>query len=161
MFAHANTIGGRRSPIPLYSAASTGGNIGSSDAGKLCVYYGNTAAIYVSPSSAVTGEGIGIITTVPSSGIDVSSTAPFYAIPILPGDDVFANFSTATGGSTVIPATTDMGKYISLSTAAGDYANYLAFGTLSTAPTTNFAQFKLLSFDADRREVRAMYIKNA
>jgi hypothetical protein len=159
MFQFANTFNVMSSPIPLYTNATTGGNIGTSDIGKVAIITGEKANLYVSPSSDETGEFLAIITEVPSSGIDVSSTVPFYARPIPQGSILFANYTTGTGGSATLPATSDLGKYISFSTAAGLYSAFLSMGTLSTAPSTNYGQFKLLSFDNDRREAKVLYYK--
>lgn len=147
-----------RNPIPLFaSTAFTTTNVGD-----LVAIVGDKVFSYNTPSTARDADRLAIIHSVDSSGIDANSTAPLWVTPIFQGDMLDVDFSTGTYGSTVIPATSDRGKYIYPSTydssGAGLCAPYLSIATLSTVTSTNVAQFRVTKvYSTDRRNIGVMY----
>lgn len=138
--------------IPVYPGASTvAGFINSSDIGNLCITSSNNGVLPVGTTADFTKNILGIISVVPTATTP-GSTVPFYVAPILPGEQIKANFSTTY--STSLPASTDIGKYVGFSNTTTVAGGVLSIGTLSNVKgTTNGAFFRINRVDSDRREL--------
>jgi hypothetical protein len=146
--------------LPILPTASTLGMFNTSDIGKrLLMASSNTAAMAIGTTAdfAKAAGILGIFVGFQDAGTTNStagSTTPIMYLPILQGEVVEANFSTTF--STALPATTDIGKYISFSnttTLAG--AADLDMGTVGNGYGTTSACFlKITGFDVLRRQIR-------
>lgn len=141
---------------PVLPGASTVlGQITSTCLGHLCMASSNNGLLPVGTTAdfAQAAGILGIIAAVPADTTP-GSTVPFYVMPILPGEEIVADFSTTF--STALPATTDLGKYLGFSnttTFAGAIA--LDMDTLSNVRgSTSASFFKITGIDVARREVR-------
>jgi len=143
--------------MPVLPGASTvTGIINTTDVGKLCMASSNNVLLALGSTQDIARAVgiIGIVATVPISGSTLGGSSDLlYVSPIMYGEEIEADFSTSF--SAVLPATTDVGKYIGFSTnvtVAG--AVSLDMSRLSNVPgTTSGAFFKITGFDVNRRKV--------
>lgn len=131
----------------LPGASTVNGFVSSSDIGKLVVASSNNGVLALG-TTADTNTFIGIVAAVPTATTP-ASTVPFYVWPIGKGELVEADFSTAY--STVLPASTDVGKAMGLpntTTVAG--GSYLTMGSIGNAVgTTSGLFFRVAKVDAN------------
>jgi hypothetical protein len=124
----------------LPGASTVTGFVSSSDIGKLVVASSNNAVLALG-TTADTNVFLGIVASVPTATTP-ASTVPFYIEPIIPGQLYEADFSTTY--STVLPATTDLGRYVGMpntTTVAG--GSYLDMDKLGAVGTTSGNFFKI------------------
>lgn len=152
--AHANcgVRGKPASMLKCLSVASTGGNISSSDIGALVVKSSQAYGLALGTSDYQ--ALVGYVAAVPSTGIDVSSTAPFYVQPFIRGGKYEMSYSTLY--STVHPATTDIGKYVGVCVTSTDRA-IISMNTLANSPastgSTGAPVFRINGYSTAQRKV--------
>ena len=133
--------------ITVLPVSSTGGNIATTDIGKLLVPSSNHGGLALG-TTADNQTYLGIVAAVPTATTP-GSTIPVYAYPIGRGELFEADFSTTY--STVLPASTDVGKFLghaNTTTIAG--GSYLSMGTLGNAAgTTSGCFFKIAKVDTN------------
>jgi hypothetical protein len=138
--------------IPCLSVSSTGGNIASTDIGKLVVASSNNHGLALG-TTADNQVFLGYIAAVPTT-IAVSSSDPFYVQPVLPYEVLEADYSTAISTSTTLPATSDIGKYIGFSNTTTIAGAVLDLDTIGNAKgTTSGCFLRITGFDNVRRKL--------
>lgn len=141
-----------RNLIPCLAVSSMGGNIASTDIGKLVVGSSNNYGLALG-STADNQVFLGYIAAVPTS-IAVSSSELFYVQPVLPYEILEADYSTAISTSTSLPATSDIGKYIGFSNTTTIAGAVLDLDTLGNAKgTTSGCFFRVTGVDNERRKL--------
>jgi hypothetical protein len=136
--------------LKCYSVASTGGNIKSTDIGKLITKSSNRYGLAL--GSTDYQNLVGYLAVVQSTGVPVSSTTPFYVEPFITGLQYEMSYSTLY--STAHPSSTDIGKYVGLSTAATIAGAKISMGTLANSPAGASATvFRINGFSTARRMV--------
>jgi hypothetical protein len=125
--------------------------INSSDVGRLVAKSSNNVILKSGGSSFSTDLIAGIIAAVPeaSSG---GSTVPIYISKLNPEYEIEGTYTTAYGGGH--PATTDIGKYVGLSSAASFAGAVLDMQFVSNAPgTSNGCFLRISGFSTNRRKI--------
>jgi hypothetical protein len=145
--------------LAVLPVSSTGGNIKSSDVGKLAVRSSNHGGLIVGSTQDIAHSILGIVTSVP---VDVTpgSTILFYVLPLVPNALYEADFSTVA--SATLPATTDIGKYVGLSNTTTIAGAVLSMGTLGNAWGTTSGNFfrinRASADDISRRRVVGTFV---
>lgn len=130
--------------LPVSSTVT--GMVNSTDIGKLAVASSNHVGLALG-TTADNQTYAGIIAAVPSAST-AASTTPFYIRPICKGVLYEADFSTTY--STVLPASTDVGKFLGLSNTTTPDGAVLSMATLGNAVgTTSGNFFRIAKVDAN------------
>jgi hypothetical protein len=134
-----------------YDAAAAATDIYSSDIGRLVMASSNGITLMTGGSSFSTSLIAGIVSQVPTATTS-GSTIPFYVQKLDPNQLVEGTYSTLY--STVHPGTSDLGKYVGLSTAATVAGAVFSMGNMGNAPGTSDARWlKLTDFSTNRRKL--------
>ena len=171
--------------IKAFTAASTGGNINSSDIGSILVYSSGNVAIN-HPSTdifALTTAGTlvpvaGILDSLDpdsSGSVGISSTRYWVSIqPIAAGEVLEADYTTATAFWTQANeflATTNMGKYLRVCGAGSSSAvsavngvleqgQYIDVSTGASALASSFP-FKMIAYSTKQKTVDVVFMRNS
>jgi len=142
------TRGKFRAVLP--GGSTVRGFIKSTDIGKLCIQSSNHGLLAVGTTAdfGVSDGIMGIIAAVPENTTP-GSTVPFYVDPILPGEIVEVDWSTAYAASTsLVIASTNIGRYLSWgNTTTPVSAGYLDPSRIGAAAgTTDALFFKLIGY---------------
>ena len=158
-----NVVGCRRKqlmPALLgYDDAAAATDIYSSDIGRLTRQTSNGHVLMKGGSSYSTSLISGIVAQVPTATTS-GSTIMFYIQKLDPNELVEGTYSTLY--STVHPGTTDIGKYIGLSTAATVAGAVFDVDNMGNAPGTSDARWcKLMGFSTNRRKIWGFPVINS
>lgn len=159
----ANIINPRNTACQKYTPILPGSSdtIYSTDNGRILFQSSNKGVLGTGGSSFSTSLMLGYIckvdTTAGSSG---GSTIPIYCRKFDPTEEVEMDYSTLY--STVHPATTDVGNYIGLSSAATVAGAVLAMNNIGNAPGTSDARWlKITGFSTNRRKIYGFPVRNS
>lgn len=142
-----------------YDDAGAATDIYSSDIGRLVRQTSNGIVLMKGGSSYSTSLIAGILSQVPTATTS-GSTIPFYIQKLDPNQLVEGTYSTLY--STVHPGTTDIGKYVGLSTAATVAGGVFSMGNMGNAPGTSDARWmKLVDFSTNRRKLVGFPVSNS
>ena len=147
--------------VPGLVYASAAQAIMSTDVGRLLFKTGNTVDLGTGGSSFSTSFFAGYVAKVDTTGGSTAgSTIPIYYRKFDPTEKIEMDYSTLY--SATHPATTDIGKYIGLSTAATVAGAVLSMGNLGTEPGTSDARFLQISaFSTSRRKIIGFPVRNS
>ena len=142
-----------------YDAAAAATDIYSSDIGRLVMASSNGITFMTGGSSFSTSLIAGIVSQVPTATTS-GSTIPFYVQKLDPNQMVEGTYSTLY--SATHPATSDLGKYIGLSTAATVAGAVLDMDNVGNAPGTSDARWlKITGFSTNRRKIMGFPVINS
>lgn len=135
--------------------------IKSTDIGRLLFKSSNTVVLGTGGSSFSTSFMAGYVAKVDTTGgSSGGSTIPIYYRKFDPTEEVEMDYSTLY--STVHPGTTDIGKYVGLSTAATVAGAVISMGNMGNEPGTSDARFlKMSGFSTSRRKIKGFPVRNS
>jgi hypothetical protein len=136
----------------------------SSDIGRILFKSSDKAVLGTGGSSFSTSLMLGFLYYVEaaasSSGSSGGSTVPVLYMKFNPSVEYAIKYTTL--GSTVHPATTDLGRYIGLSTIATVAGCQLAMGNIGNEPGTSDARFlKITGYSTNRRMIYGYVVRNS
>lgn len=157
----ANIINTRNTACQRYLAVLPGSTdtIKSTDSGRILFQSSNKVVLGTGGSSFSTSLLAGYVAKVEadSSG---GSTIPFYMRRFDPTEEIEMDYSTLY--STLHPATTDLGNYIGLSSAATVAGAVLAMNNVGNAPGTTDARWlKINGYSTNRRKIYGVPVRNS
>lgn len=145
---------------PLFPViASTDDNVYSTDIGRLVWKSSFSGMLARGGSSFSTSLLLGYVAAVPADST-AGSTIPYYIRKFDPNDEVEITYTTAGGGGH--PQTTDLGKFIGLSSVATVAGAVMDMQWISNTPGTSNGCFLCISgFSTAARKVRGFPAVNS
>ena len=138
----------------------TSDNVYTTDIGRLLFQSSNNVLMAIGGTVSSTSLFVGWISKVETNPTTGGSTNLLYYTKFSPVDEVSITYSTLYGGGH--PATTDIGKYIGLSTTATIAGAVLDMQNVGNAPgTTNGRFLRITGFSTNRRKITGFAAVNS